>query len=106
MPPSLANSIRGQLYGNVTAQVGPVFTLNKGFTGVVRNGAGDYTLTLQDGLAIATEGAIAIQPISALFVAASVELVTAATIRVRTFDAAGAALESNFSVMIQDVGPQ
>lgn len=31
----------------VTAQVGPVFSKNRGFSAVVRNGAGDYTLTLE-----------------------------------------------------------
>ena len=106
MPATLCVEVRGfAALANMTAQVGPVFTLNRGFVSPpVRNGAGDYTLTLQEGITL-NEAQPEVQPLSALFVSASVELVTPTTLRVRTFDAAGAALESNFAIRVLNVGP-
>jgi hypothetical protein len=110
MSATLVGTIRGLFaIGNVTAQVGPVYTAMRGFVSPpLRNGAGDYTLTLQDGLTLNTDGGgtAKVQAYGATPACTSVEQVDATHLRVRTTDAAGAALEANFGIEIQDVGPQ
>lgn len=109
MSATLVGTIRGLFAcANVTAQVGPLLTNSRGFSGVARNGAGDYTLTMQDGLTLLGDnGGIAkVQTYGATPGLNSVEQLSPTTLRVRTLDAAGAALEANFGIQIQDVGPQ
>lgn len=106
MPATLVGSVRGILaIGNVTAQVGPVYSLNRGFVSPpLRNGAGDYTLTLQDGANLSTEAQIKGQVYGVGDSTLNIEPLTVTTFRVRTFTG-GVAAELNFGVEIQDVGP-
>lgn len=108
MPATLVGTVRGLFAcANLTAQVGPFLTNNRGFVGAVRNGAGDYTLELQQGLTLQGDnGGIAmLTPYGATPACYSIEQVDATHLRCRTFDAGGLALEANFGIMIQDVGP-
>lgn len=85
--------------GFVTAQVGPTCQAAHMVDGVARNGAGDYTITISTPNAYldALQSLALVSPASgATFAAATVERPTDATLRVRTFDAAGVAVEANF----------
>lgn len=106
MSATLVSSVRGILaIGNVTAQVGPVYSLNRGFVSPpLRNGAGDYTLTLQDGANLQSEAQVAGQVYGVGDSTLNIEILTVTTFRVRTFTG-GVAAELNFGVAIQDVGP-
>ena len=83
----------------VVAQVGPIYSANEGFGAVTRNGAGDYSMAL-DGLP--TSAVITTGVLGAAAAFATVELVgtPVTSLRVRTFDAAGAAIEAAFGVNI------
>jgi uncharacterized protein (DUF2236 family) len=108
MSATLVGTIRGLFATcNVTAQVGPVLTNARGVTAVVRNGVGDYSLTLQDGINFLGDGGgiPMVQAYGATPALNAVEQVDPTHVRVRTVDAAGVALEANFGFTLQDIGP-
>jgi hypothetical protein len=86
----------------VVAQVGPIFNRNRGFASVVRNGVGDYSLTLSQPRIIA-EHSVLVSCQSALSRLAVWDTVGSTIIRVRTFTDAGAAAEVNFTVRVQSI---
>jgi len=76
---------------------------NAAFT---RNGVGDYSLNITEPVALATEATIEVTPVAAALANAVVELVSTTVIRVRCFDAAGAAADIiGFNVRITKIGP-
>lgn len=90
----------------VQAGVGPTFSANNGFTSVIRNGPGDYTLTLQDQLdpdgSVVLASATGGNPVS---MSASVTLGPPSTIQVKTLDGAagvglGLPIEASFGIQI------
>lgn len=93
---------------SVTVAAGvPTLTANRGFASIVDNGAGDFTLNLDNAQALNTAGNVQATCGGAIFAAITVEVVTATSIRCRTWDAAGAALDNiNFWVRICPVSPQ
>ena len=109
MSATLVGTIRGLFAcANLTAQVGPLLTNSRGFVGAARNGAGDYTLETQQGLTLLGDGGgiAQVTPYGATPCCYSVEQVDSTHLRVRTTDAGGLAVEANFGISIQDVGPQ
>ena len=87
------------------------FFVQRGFAnpGFLRNGAGDYTLTLQDGVNSQTQ-AVVLQGIqNATPGALAVEFLTTTTIRVRTFSLTAvpaiAAADLDFWLAIFEIGP-
>jgi hypothetical protein len=97
--------------GQVKSGVGPTYNLNRGFLGVVRNGAGDYTLTLQDGLnvgfnAAGVEGYAKAYCAAAGIAQCNIIQPSLTTLQVRTFNAAGAATDGDFNVEVSNIGPQ
>jgi hypothetical protein len=85
----------------------PVFRNQRGFTGaagVTRNGAGDYTLTLSDGIAQAQSCIVANTNAGAASII-DAQWVTATTIRIRTTTSGAVATDLDFSVVIHDMGP-
>ena len=83
------------------------FFVQRGFAnpGFVRNGVGDYTLTLQDGVNTQTQGMVlqGIQNNAAAMIA--VEFLTTTTIRVRTLTSAAAAADIDFWLVVLEAGP-
>jgi hypothetical protein len=83
------------------------FSVERGFAGpAVRNGVGDVTLTLQDGLLLSADGGGTAQltVFGSKPAASSVEQVDANTLRVRT-EVAGVPADVSFCIELQDVGP-
>ena len=108
MSATLIGTVRGYFaLGNVKAGILPVLNSARGFSGVSPNGPGDYTLTLQDGLTLnADGGGIAlVQVYGSTPGESAIEQVDATHLRVRTIDNAGAPLDADFGIAIQDVGP-
>lgn len=84
----------------------PSFSFNRGFASIVDNGAGDFSLNLDNAQALQTAGLVFVQCELATFAQATVEVVDADTIRIRTWDAAGMALDNvPFWVRITPVSP-
>lgn len=73
----------------------PSYLAQRGFAGaIVDNGPGDFTLTLDQGVDSSAR-VVAVTPTSGgTFAVATVQDVSDNEIRVRTFDAAGAALDN------------
>jgi hypothetical protein len=107
--PSLTGSVLG-LAGfcsfNADAAAAAFF-VQRGFAnpGFVRNGVGDYTLTLQDGVNSQTQGVVTCGLQSAASGMISVEFLTTTTLRVRTFTGANAAADIDFWLSVQEAGP-
>lgn len=80
------------------------FRNQRGFASFVRNGAGDYTLTLSDGI-IQNQACIQCTTNSGTVAASDAQWVTATTIRVKTATDAGAATDMDFSIQVFDLGP-
>jgi hypothetical protein len=91
-------------HGQVTAQVGPVFTAQRGFASVTRSSAGVYVLTL-------TEGCQALNMVptvtrhSTLAGHSAINILTPTTVEVRTFDVAvpPVGADVNFSITIDRI---
>jgi len=108
MSATLVGTIRGLFAcANLTAQVGPLLTNSRGFVGAARNGVGDYTLETQQGLTLLGDGGgiAQVTPYGAIPCCYSVEQTDSTHLRVRTTDAGGLAVEANFGISIQDLGP-
>lgn len=89
----------------VAAQVGFAFPTNvnraSGVTNVVRNGAGDYTLTLAaDNAADAAGSQVLLTVENAAVAASAIERPSDTTIRVRTSTDAGVATDMPFCVAL------
>lgn len=107
---SLAQNVLGTgAFCSLTAQVGPVFAVNRGFASVVRNGAGDYSLTLSDAFALNTQGLVRLTLQSAAFASGAVEIVSATVLRVRTalltVVPAVTATDISFWIEVLEAGP-
>lgn len=85
----------------------PSFGSNRGFSAIADTGAGVVTLTLDNAQALLTAGNVQVTTNSgATFSAATVEIASATSIVVRTFDAAGAALDNiGFWIRVTPVSP-
>lgn len=83
------------------------FFVQRGFTspGFLRNGVGDYTFTLSDGVNMQTQGVVlgALQNATAGMMA--VEVLTTTTFRVRTLNSAAAATDIDFWITVYEAGP-
>jgi hypothetical protein len=92
----------GHAMCKVQAGVSPSFALNRGFSALVRNGAGDYTLTFDDPID-ANESTAQVQCLGASGdVAGSYERPNDNTIRVHTVVAStGTATDINFDLFVQ-----
>jgi phage-related minor tail protein len=79
----------------VVAGVGPTIAgQDGGFSGVVRNGAGDYTLTLDaDRGIVRADGNVQVTSNGATFASANVVHTSATAKQILFFDAAGAAVD-------------
>lgn len=94
-------SIQNTDFFHAAARVGysapgtPAYFAQRGFAGaVVDNGPGDFTLTLEQGVD-ASARVVAVTPTSGgTYATATVQDVSDNEIRIRTFDAAGAALDN------------
>lgn len=81
------------------------FFVQRGFTSFVRNGVGDYTLTLTDGVNSQTQGMVhgTVQNNAAAMI--GVEFLTTTTLRVRTLTSAAAAADIDFWLFVMESGP-
>lgn len=106
--PSLVENVLGfNAFCSFDAAVGASFNVQRGFAnpGFLRNGAGDYTLTLQDGVNAQTQGVVLQGIQGAVAGCIAVEFLTTTTIRVRTTDNAGAATDLDFWLLVMEAGP-
>lgn len=79
------------------------FRNQRGFSSLLRNGAGDYTLTMTEGIA---QAQAVIQATTNGGAAAMIDAqwVTATTVRIRTMDNAAMAADVDFCLSIWDTG--
>lgn len=111
--PTLSPTVYGMhAAGSLDAAAGAAWFVQRGFAnpGFLRNGAGDYTLTLQDGANLQTEAIVKVGlggAIGNAMVAA--EVLTTTTLRVRTFTSGGAgadvAADVDFWIEVQKIAP-
>lgn len=93
-----------QAAANVNADAAAsAFLVNRGFSALVRNGVGDYTLTLEQSAAAAETVATATGIDAALIAVCVVRRPLPTTVQVLTFDVAGAANEADFSLVMHKV---
>lgn len=88
------------------ADVAPTYLRNVGFAApatIVRTGAGDYTLTLNEGINLQTEAQVQATIIGATPGMIAVEVLTTTTARIRTLNAAGAATDLDFWLRVERV---
>jgi len=109
MPGTLVGTVRGlfAIANVVNNGVAAAYNSSRGFLGPpVRNGLGDVTLTLQDGLLLNSDGGgtAKVTVYGAVPLQSSVEQVDSTHLRVRT-NAAGDPTDAGFSIELQDVGP-
>jgi hypothetical protein len=106
MSSSVVNSVRGALFANVKSSDGSLSS-ERGFAGSVKNGNGDYTLEMQQGLNLQGDGGgLALcQAYGKTPALTAVEQVDDTHLRVRLTDNTGAALDTGCSLYIQPVGP-
>lgn len=88
---------------NVNADaVAPAFVVQRGFTALVRNGVGDYTLTLEQG--VGTEAIVSVTCSDPAFPAfATVTRPLNTTVQVVMLDDAGGASESDFGIVMHKI---
>lgn len=79
------------------------FRTQRGFSSFVRNGAGDYTLTLTDGIG-QSQAVITASTNGGAGAMIDAQWVTATTIRVRTLSSAAMAADIDFSMVVHDAG--
>lgn len=105
--PTLANTVYGILAAcSFNADPAPAYLMNRGFAAAItRTGAGDYTLTLDQGVNFLTEciADASIQGSTPGMIA--VEPLTTTTCRIRTLNAAGAATDLDFYLSITRILP-
>lgn len=89
----------------VTAGV-PAFGVSRGFSGLVDNGIGDYSLTLDQAQALNTAGIVMATINGVAPAEISVEVVSPTSVRVRVLNNAGAPVDSSFWIRITPVSPQ
>lgn len=110
---TLAPNVYGTLAaGSLDAAVGAAWFVQRGFAnpGFLRNGAGDYTLTLQDGANLQTEAIVKCGLGGAIGNSmVAVEVLTTTTMRVRSFTSGGAgadvAADIDFWIEVQKIAP-
>lgn len=99
--PTLGDTIYGtEFIGVIVGGAGPTFR-GRGITGVVRNGAGDLTITLERGMdlsAASGEGAVQVTSLTAAVKCVAVTPLTTTTLQVLTATDAGVATDANLSV--------
>lgn len=109
----MGNSRAGLIYGlHAAASIlgaagGATYDRQRGFVAAVptRNGAGDYTATLSDAIDATPAQHLPIcQPCSGASAMLDAVIVTATTVRVRTFTGANAAADMRFTIAIIDLG--
>jgi len=85
----------------------PAFFVQRGFAnpGFVRNGLGDYTLTLTDGVQMSTQGIVQATCQNNASAMIAVEVLTTTTLRVRTLTSAAAAADIDFWLEVKETGP-
>ena len=109
MSATLVGTVRGLFgIGNLNAQVNPFLTASRGFVlPPTRNGVGDHTLTLKDGLVLNDDGGgvCLVTPYGSIPVLCSVEQLNPTQLRVRTSEPDGDPIDVNLGILIQDVGP-
>jgi hypothetical protein len=90
-----------------TDAVTPAFFVQRGFAnpGFVRNGTGDYTLTLEDGVNMQTQGVVLMGLQNSTAGMIAVEVLTTTTLRVRTLNSAAAATDIDFWLTVMESGP-
>jgi hypothetical protein len=93
---------------HVTVAAGvPSFTFNRGFSAIADTAAGVVTLTLDNAQDLDGAAIVSVTPNFATFAAATVSITSNTVLVVRTWDAAGAALDDcSFWVRITPVSPQ
>ena len=85
----------------------PSFSSNRGFSAIADTGAGVVTLTLDNAQALLTAGNVQCTPQGALYAVCTVEVASATSLVVRTWDAAGAALDNiGFWIRVTPISPQ
>lgn len=111
--PTLAHNVYGTLAAcSFDAAAAPAFFVQRGFAnpGFLRNGAGDYTMTLQDGANLQTEAIVKCGLGGAVGNAmVAVEVLTTTTMRVRSFVSGGAgadvATDIDFWLEVEKISP-
>lgn len=95
-------------FGHVAVAGGvPTLQANRGFSAVADNGAGDFTLTMDNAQALLTAGNVQATVAGALFGVVTCEVASATTIRCRVWDAAGMALDNvGFWIRVTPISPQ
>lgn len=86
----------------------PTFDFNRGFSAIADTGPGVVTLTLSNAQNLTDNALVSVTPSSgATFAVATVEAASTTSIVVRTFDAAGAALDDiGFWIRVTPVSPE
>lgn len=105
---SLQGATQGDLaLASVTVAGGvPSFSSNRGFSAIADTGAGVVTLTLSDAQALTTAGNVQCTPSSAIYAVCTVEVASATSLVVRTWDAAGMALDNiSFWIRVTPIAP-
>lgn len=107
MPSLIENVLGFNAFCSFNADVAPAFFVQRGFAnpGFTRNGAGDYTLILQDGVNMQTQGVVLHGMQNATAGMMAVEVLTTTTLRVRTLNSAGVATDIDFWLVILEAGP-
>lgn len=110
--PSLSSAIMGLIAvasfdGDATT---PAYRMSRGFTSAItRTGAGDYTLTLTDGVNAQTQALVQATSAHNAFACISVEFLTTTTLRIRTAVLAATpsvtATDIDFWIQVQEIGP-
>lgn len=87
----------------------PAFLVQRGFASFTRNGVGDYTFTLSQGVDLSAQGLVSVTAQGATVASCAVEILTSTTFRLRTFTLttapAIAAAEVDVWITVSETGP-
>ena len=105
---SLAENVQGfHALASVLGGNPATFVRQRGFAAaVLRNGVGDHTFTLTEGLDLAGGNGVCLSGLNGVVAGQlAVEVVSATQLRVRTLDAAAAPADLSFWLALMPIGP-
>ena len=110
MPSLISNVVGLNAFASFNADAAAAaFFVQRGFASFVRNGVGDYTFTLSNGVDMTNQGVVSATPNNNAPAAIAVEVLTTTTFRVRTFSLttvpAVAAADIDFWLQVFESGP-
>lgn len=105
---SMTENVQGyHALASVTGGNPATYNRQRGFAAaIVRNGAGDHTLELKEGLDLAGGNGVCLGGLNADQAGQiGIQVVDATHLRVRTMDAAGVAADLSFWLALMPIGP-